>query len=129
MRSQFITSIVFISAFIVLTLAGVKPVKTQLKQNSLQGCTTVYSFPVGGNLISKESESQINVREEPTVSAKVSDFGNQGEPIYVTQVFENNADGYCWYKVSFQSGAKGWVRGDFVSIFLASLAEAPLCSL
>ncbi|WP_156114163.1 SH3 domain-containing protein [Myxosarcina sp. GI1] len=110
--------IVIFSAFIAFNLVDIREAKSQLKQVNLEGCNNIYNYPVAGNVMGKEFGSPINVREEPNVSSKVIYSASSGDAISITEVFENNNDGYCWYKVSFQSQNNGWVRGDLISIFM-----------
>jgi hypothetical protein len=60
--------------------------------------------------------SRINVRESPSTDSRVRHYGLGGDR--VTILNETNApDGYRWYFVEFpQSGARGWIRGDLLSV-------------
>lgn len=67
--------------------------------------------------------SHINVRSAPTTTASSPHYGLVGDRVEVLNQTEGS-DGYPWYYIQFSSGAKGWVRGDFVSV--ASSTSATL---
>ena len=120
MKLQTVSSIVIVSTFAGFTFGDIKSAKTQQESQTSQYCIDS-SFSVEGGLISKDPGSRINVRYKPNISAKANHFSSAGAPVIVNQRFENIDDGYCWYRVNFQSGAGGWVRGDFVDIYLDDL--------
>ncbi len=64
-------------------------------------------------LMAQEAGSRINVRSAPSARAAVAHYGIVGDRVEVmSQVI--GSDDYGWSYVQFSSGAKGWVRGDFV---------------
>ncbi len=66
-------------------------------------------------LTADDPDSQINLRSTPTASGKRLGYGLVGDRVEVAD--KTTAEGYDWYKVRFpKSGAKGWIRGDFVSV-------------
>lgn len=67
-----------------------------------------------GQLTAQQAQAQINVRQEPMMQAKILHYGLAGDRVQLLQsrYDENKA---LWYEVRFEtSGAKGWVRHDFV---------------
>lgn len=58
------------------------------------------------------------MREEPNSSANKIHVGYAGDSLIAAQQVKNNSDGYCWYKVKFESEMQGWVRGNFVEVFM-----------
>lgn len=67
-----------------------------------------------GFLVSSESRSPINVRDGANRRAYARHIGYAGDPVVILAK-ACDGEGFNWYRVQFrQSGAKGWVRGDFV---------------
>jgi Bacterial SH3 domain len=67
-----------------------------------------------GQLMAQQADAEINVRQEPSVQAKILHYGVPSDR--VTLLYSRrDAAGTMWYEVKFpDSGAQGWVRGDFV---------------
>lgn len=65
-------------------------------------------------LTSRDPNSRINIRDDANVSARVRYIGYAGDPVQISDTMQAE-DGYTWYYVEFESGAVGWVRGDFVT--------------
>jgi hypothetical protein len=66
-------------------------------------------------LTAQELGSRINVRDGASPSAYARHYGYAGDPVLVLDETQGG-DGKIWYQVRFtQSGATGWVRGDFVA--------------
>lgn len=64
-------------------------------------------------LMAQEAGSRINVRSAPSTRATAAHYGVVGDRVEVmSQVI--GSDDYSWSYVQFASGAKGWVRGDFI---------------
>lgn len=103
------------SVLVATTALNVTPVQAE-KPDMVRGCISV-SFPIEGRLKSRDRSSEINVRDEPNTSGYIHHIGYANDPVVASQRVRNK-DGYCWYQVKFQSGAKGWVRGDFVEVFM-----------
>lgn len=59
--------------------------------------------------------SQVNVRSAPSTQAATPHYGLVGDRVEVLRSTQA-ADGYTWHYVQFASGAKGWVRADFVRL-------------
>jgi hypothetical protein len=66
-------------------------------------------------LISSEPGSAINIRAGVGTSAEVLHLGYGGDRVEVLNQV-SGGDGFRWYNIRFpQSGATGWVRGDFIA--------------
>ena len=70
------------------------------------------SFARPATLMAQEG-SQINVRSAPTIASSPAHYGLVGDRVEVTRS-TRGSDRAMWNYVQFSSGAKGWVRGDFV---------------
>lgn len=70
------------------------------------------SFARPATLMAQEG-SQINVRSAPTIASFRAHYGLVGDRVEVTRS-TRGSDRAMWNYVQFSSGAKGWVRGDFV---------------
>jgi hypothetical protein len=67
-----------------------------------------------GRLATQAAGSQINLRSQPTTQSTAQGHGLGGDQITLLHLAEGEG-GFSWYYVKFaQSGAEGWVRGDFV---------------
>lgn len=67
-------------------------------------------------LTSRNPGSRINVRAEATTNSAIQHTGYAGDAVRVMNSIIGESS-YCWYNVEFlESGATGWVRGDFVTI-------------
>ncbi len=90
------------------------------------GATTATVEEVGGfrsipinpsrtaQLITQAANSQINLRSLPTTQSTAQGYGLGGDQITLLRLAEGEG-GFSWYYVKFaQSGAEGWVRGDFI---------------
>lgn len=89
------------------------------------GSTTSTSSQKSAVLASNESGSPINIRASASTSAEVTNLGYGGDRLQVIEKKQGDG-GYTWYSVKLESGATGWVRGDFVTE--DSLASAPSAS-
>ncbi|WP_017297861.1 SH3 domain-containing protein [Nodosilinea nodulosa] len=70
--------------------------------------------PQAAQLIAAEPGSKINLRSQPTTSSSAKGYGLVGDPVMLLRSAEAS-DG-TWYYVKFeQSGAEGWIRGDFIN--------------
>lgn len=66
-------------------------------------------------LTADDPDSQINLRESPSATGRRKGYGLVGDRVIVIK--QSTADGSIWYQVRFpESGAQGWIRGDFVSV-------------
>lgn len=60
--------------------------------------------------------SRVNIRQSPSTSASVRHYGVGGDRVNILNQ-TNAPDGYRWYFVEFpSSGARGWIRGDLLSV-------------
>jgi uncharacterized protein YgiM (DUF1202 family) len=76
-----------------------------------------------GYLTAEDSNSRINLREGPGKDYAIAHYGMSGDMVDFLNEAGNpqvlmvadNEDGTRWYQVGFrESGAYGWVRGNFV---------------
>jgi hypothetical protein len=66
-------------------------------------------------LNSRDSGSAINIRAGASTTAEILHLGYSGDQVEIISQFSGE-DGYRWYNIRFpQSGATGWVRGDFIA--------------
>lgn len=67
-----------------------------------------------GFLVSAKAGTPINVRDGASRNAYARHIGYGGDRVVILAKACDSA-GFNWYRVQFrQSGAKGWIRGDFV---------------
>ncbi len=67
-----------------------------------------------GYLVAEEEGSPINIRDAAGTSSRVRHVGYGGDRVSVRSA-TMGGDDYLWYNVTFaESGAQGWVRGDFL---------------
>jgi hypothetical protein len=67
-------------------------------------------------LTAKDPGSQINVREQDSTTSQARHSAQAGDSVLVLSKTQGD-DGQVWYQVKLaQSGAVGWIRGDFVSL-------------
>lgn len=76
-------------------------------------CATLPAFARPATLAAQDAGSRINVRSAPSVTSSSPHYGLVGDSVEITRSTFGK-DGYQWYYVQFASGAKGWVRSDFV---------------
>ncbi|NET39353.1 MAG: SH3 domain-containing protein [Cyanothece sp. SIO1E1] len=74
-------------------------------------------------LIGKDVGSEINVRSEPTTESNSLTYGLVGDQVQVMSEARGR-DGYTWYRVQFESGDEGWIRGDLVKLSAISNVQA-----
>jgi hypothetical protein len=90
--------------------------------------TRSLSQPLSGceaRLVSEDRDAQINVREGPGRQYNSPHYGLVGDKVIILLAesredfaIEEDRNGILWVKVEFiNSGARGWVRRDFVSRF------------
>lgn len=73
------------------------------------------SFPQAATLTGSTPGSRVNVRSAPSTQADTPHYGLVGDRVFLLEQAQGT-DGSLWYRVRFESGAEGWVRGDFVQI-------------
>jgi hypothetical protein len=75
---------------------------------------TALSSPQAALLIASQPEARINLRSQPTTTSTAKGYGLVGDPVQLLRSAPGS-DG-TWYYVKFeQSGAEGWIRGDFIN--------------
>ncbi|NJO40441.1 MAG: hypothetical protein HC769_16840 [Cyanobacteria bacterium CRU_2_1] len=82
--------------------------------------TTAQEFIPSGTavLLSREYQSPINIRDGASTTADIQHIGYSWDRIELLDRTIGD-DGVYWYQIQFpESGAMGWVRGDFVAIDL-----------
>lgn len=77
--------------------------------------TTLPAFAQSAVLTGRDYGSRVNVRSAPTINSSSPHYGLVGDRVYVLGKVPGT-DSYTWYYVRFPSGAKGWIRGDLVSV-------------
>jgi hypothetical protein len=77
------------------------------------------------HLMTQATGSQINLRLQPTTQAEAKGYGLGGDQITLLRLAEGEG-GFSWYFVKLaQSGAEGWVRGDFIDTSGQAASPAP----
>ncbi|ABW25800.1 SH3 domain-containing protein [Acaryochloris marina] len=77
--------------------------------------------PVPAQLVSKDPDSRINVRSQPSTRSKAKHFGYKGDAVTLLQTAKGEGDA-IWYYLRFnQSQAEGWIREDFIAQSTVSL--------
>ncbi len=66
-------------------------------------------------LVGQVPGSRVNVRSAPSTSAPSPHYGLVGDRVQVIR-YVTDKDGYTWYYVEFPSRARGWIRGDYLSV-------------
>ncbi len=98
-----------------LSLAASFPTRTFAQ--AVSGCTA--------RLVSEDRDAQINVREGPGREYRSPHYGLVGDEVIILRgqsregfAIEEDRNSMLWVKVEFpNSGARGWVRRDFLSRF------------
>jgi uncharacterized protein YraI len=79
---------------------------------------TLPAFARGISTLKGASGSRINVRTEPTVKSKATQYGLSGDKVEVVKCVEDKdtkGSDLNWCQVKFvKSKAVGWVRSDFI---------------
>jgi hypothetical protein len=76
-------------------------------------------------LATQATGSQVNLRSQPTTQSTAQGYGLGGDQITLLRLAEGEG-GFSWYYVKFaQSGAEGWVRGDFVDTTGQAASASP----
>ena len=75
---------------------------------------TAINPPQAAQLIADQPESRINLRSGPSTDSAAKGYGLVGDPVQLLR--STKASDGTWYFVKFeQSGAEGWIRGDFIN--------------
>lgn len=83
---------------------------------SLANPTPVIAYAQYAMLVSRDANSQINVRDGASTNAYARHIAYAGDRVEVLDRIVGR-DGYMWYQVRFVvSNATGWIRGDFISL-------------
>jgi hypothetical protein len=88
---------------------------------SREPVTDVWYAPVAnpsreGMLTARDANAQINLRENPSPTARSLGYGLVGDRVTILSQ-SRGSDNYLWYRVQFpRSRAVGWIRGDFVRL-------------
>lgn len=67
-----------------------------------------------GTLTAQDPDAQINVREDASTRSVAQHYGVVGDVVQILNE-KTGDDSKIWYQVKFQSGATGWVNGQFVA--------------
>ncbi|MGB3200295.1 MAG: SH3 domain-containing protein, partial [Nodosilinea sp.] len=77
------------------------------------------------NLSTQAAGARVNLRSQPTTESETQGYGLGGDPVTLLRLAEGEG-GFSWYYVKFaQSGAEGWVRGDFIDTTGQAASTAP----
>lgn len=83
------------------------------------GAAGILAFPAlaqDGVLRANDPQSQINLRSSPDPGSRRLGYGLVGDQVEILESVPGSDD-YTWYRVRFyQSGAVGWIRGDFIEV-------------
>lgn len=94
-----------------------KPGDTAAKPNrkpTSSADPTLINPPQAGVLTAQQSNAQINLRSRPTTESASKGYGLVGDSVELLRASEGS-NGLTWYYVKFdESGAEGWIRGDFI---------------
>jgi hypothetical protein len=93
------------------------PVETETTSPpaSSTGQGTPINPPKAATLTAQEANSRINLRSEPNTSSTAKGYGLVGDSVQLLEAAPGDND-LTWYYVKFdESGAEGWIRGDFIN--------------
>lgn len=83
---------------------------------SVSGFKSLSTGARSAQLRTNDRFSPVNVRVSPSVQSKALHIGFTGDRVKVLSQ-QSGSDGRMWYQVRFENtGATGWVRGDFVAL-------------
>lgn len=75
---------------------------------------TAINPPKAAALIAEQANAQINLRSQPTTASESRGYGLVGDSVKLLRAAEGEGN-LTWYYVKFdESGAEGWIRGDFI---------------
>jgi hypothetical protein len=76
---------------------------------------TAINPPQAATLTAQQANAQINLRTEPSASSTAQGYGLVGDSVQLLKAAPGGND-ITWYYVKFdESGAEGWIRGDFIN--------------
>ncbi len=101
--------------------------ESKAETTSSTSTANVQSVPESASeaiLIASDPDSQINLREAPSASGKRLGYGLVGDQVKLLK--QTTAESSTWYEVKFpNSGAIGWIHGDFISSSSADETSQP----
>jgi hypothetical protein len=96
------------------TAADTTDTTTEDADTTDSGGVTSINPPKSANLTAQQANAQINLRSRPTTESTAKGYGLVGDPVELLRATEGE-DNLTWYYVKFdESGAEGWIRGDFI---------------
>ncbi len=100
---------------------GQSTVKQGLRWGRLPNSMVQAAASLGsGTLTAEHKQTRINVRDGADLTASIEGVGKVGDRVRILDS-QFGSDKYLWYRVELNSGATGWVRGDWISPDFASL--------
>jgi len=117
LRSLLLAKVLGSASLLVLPLMSAAPALSnwstpqEFRRAVERDCEPFRDWPVG-YLISKQPGSPINIRDGASTQTRARHIGYARDFVDILDL-RMGEGGYCWYRVRFQSGATGWVRGDF----------------
>ncbi|MEB3882196.1 SH3 domain-containing protein [Lyngbya sp. CCY1209] len=82
---------------------------------AMMAATALPGLAYPGYLTSDDYGSQINIRSGPGTGYSSPHYGYDDDRVEIINDTIGD-DGYTWYYIEFYgSGARGWVRGDFIT--------------
>ncbi|NET55156.1 MAG: SH3 domain-containing protein [Symploca sp. SIO2E6] len=95
-----------------------------------RGRNTVYESHCNAYLTAQDYSSRISLREGPGTDYKKLGYGLVGDFVHIMTTTPpeidqvQDIDGNFWKIVKFpRSGAKGWIRADFLDIYCRSIND------
>ncbi|NEQ43414.1 MAG: SH3 domain-containing protein [Leptolyngbya sp. SIOISBB] len=86
---------------------------------------TAINPPQSANLTAEQADAEINLRSQPTTESTSEGYGLVGDSVELLRATEGEGE-LTWYFVKFdQSGAEGWIRGDFIDTSGSSAGQSP----
>ncbi|MBD2257473.1 SH3 domain-containing protein [Pseudanabaena sp. FACHB-2040] len=100
------------------------PAPTQPTTTTAGAEGTTLNPPKSGRLTAQQAGAQVNLRSQPNAQSSSKGYGLVGDSVQLLRAAEGN-DNLTWYYVKFQeSGAEGWIRGDFIDTSDGPVAAA-----
>lgn len=93
---------------------------TSTPQQQTSPAETPINPPQSAKLRAQQADAQINLRSQPAAESTAKGYGLVGDPVKLLKA-ASGTDGLTWYYIKFdESGAEGWIRGDFINTADAS---------
>lgn len=84
-------------------------------ESTAEGGVTPINPPKSATLTAQQVDAQINLRSRPTTASTAQGYGLVGDSVELLRATKGEGD-FTWYYVKFdESGAEGWIRGDFIN--------------